>query len=179
MMHLIRHGRPLAAPGVARSDWQLDPSAADEIVTLRLALALPDETSWYVSPEARAVETAHLLGAATPVVVADFREQIRPDVWVEDFRRVVERGLGNPRSAAAPGWEPAIETQRRVAAAAAGIKSDGAGPVALVGHGTAWTLLVAALTGTEPDVDAWRELRMPDHCRVDRGTIVAPWGSWA
>lgn len=34
--------------------------------------------------------------------------------------------------------------------------------VVLVGHGTAWTVLVAALTGRPPDLDAWAALRMPD-----------------
>ncbi len=30
------------------------------------------------------------------------------------------------------------------------------------GHGTAWTLLKAELTGRPPDLDAWARLRMPD-----------------
>ena len=34
--------------------------------------------------------------------------------------------------------------------------------VVLVGHGTAWTVLTAALTSTEPDVERWRALTMPD-----------------
>ena len=32
----------------------------------------------------------------------------------------------------------------------------------LVGHGTAWTLLVSELSGTAPDLEAWAMLRMPD-----------------
>jgi len=32
----------------------------------------------------------------------------------------------------------------------------------LVGHGTAWTLVAADLTGAAPDLDAWAALRMPD-----------------
>lgn len=38
----------------------------------------------------------------------------------------------------------------------------------LVGHGTAWTLLLAELTGSAPDLDAWAALRMPDVWEVDR-----------
>jgi hypothetical protein len=34
--------------------------------------------------------------------------------------------------------------------------------IALAGHGTAWTSLVAELNGTEPDLDAWSRLEMPD-----------------
>lgn len=32
----------------------------------------------------------------------------------------------------------------------------------LVGHGTAWTLLAAVLTGTDPDLEKWQALTMPD-----------------
>jgi hypothetical protein len=32
----------------------------------------------------------------------------------------------------------------------------------LVGHGTAWTVLVAELTGAEPDLARWRAMAMPD-----------------
>jgi len=39
--------------------------------------------------------------------------------------------------------------------------------VVLVGHGTAWTLVVAALTGGPADVDRWRTLAMPDLITVD------------
>ena len=34
--------------------------------------------------------------------------------------------------------------------------------VVLVGHGTAWTVAAAALTGTEPDLERWQALAMPD-----------------
>ena len=37
----------------------------------------------------------------------------------------------------------------------------------LVGHGTAWTVLVAALTGAEPDLERWAALRMPDLWTLD------------
>jgi broad specificity phosphatase PhoE len=36
------------------------------------------------------------------------------------------------------------------------------GPVVLVGHGTAWTMLAAELTGAPPDLEAWAALAMPD-----------------
>jgi broad specificity phosphatase PhoE len=34
--------------------------------------------------------------------------------------------------------------------------------VVLVGHGTAWTVLVAELTGRPPDLARWESLAMPD-----------------
>jgi broad specificity phosphatase PhoE len=39
--------------------------------------------------------------------------------------------------------------------------------VVLVGHGTAWTVLAAALSGARPDLDRWRALRMPDLITID------------
>ena len=38
----------------------------------------------------------------------------------------------------------------------------------LVRHGTAWTVLAAALTATDPDLDRWRALQMPDLVIVER-----------
>jgi broad specificity phosphatase PhoE len=38
----------------------------------------------------------------------------------------------------------------------------GGDDVVLVGHGTAWTVLVAGLTGREPDLGRWESLAMPD-----------------
>ncbi len=38
----------------------------------------------------------------------------------------------------------------------------GGDAVVLVGHGTAWTLLAAELTGEPPDLERWRSLGMPD-----------------
>ena len=38
--------------------------------------------------------------------------------------------------------------------------------VVLVGHGTAWTVLVASLTGEPPDLDRWAAMAMPDLIEV-------------
>ena len=51
----------------------------------------------------------------------------------------------------------------------------------LAGHGTAWTLLVAALTGAAPDRQAWRAMQMPDRCLLaveglTSATLVQGWG---
>jgi broad specificity phosphatase PhoE len=43
---------------------------------------------------------------------------------------------------------------------------SGATDVVLVGHGTAWTLLVADLTGRDPDLTRWASLGMPDLIEV-------------
>ena len=50
----------------------------------------------------------------------------------------------------------------------------------LVGHGTAWTLLISEITGCEPDLSAWTKLRAPDLCTVDLDTraISHRWGNF-
>ena len=68
---------------------------------------------------------------------------------------------------ARPGWETATATTDRVLAAVRRIHdSCPDDDLVLVGHGTAWTLLVAALTRGAPDLGAWARLRMPDHCTL-------------
>ena len=43
--------------------------------------------------------------------------------------------------------------------------------VVLVGHGTAWTLLVSELTGRPPDLTAWRNLK---HARRTHSRALIP-----
>ena len=67
-----------------------------------------------------------------------------------------------------PGWEPLSACRERVVGSVEGILAEyGDSDVVLVGHGTAWTVLAAALTGTEPDLDRWRAMAMPDLITVD------------
>ena len=47
-------------------------------------------------------------------------------------------------------------------------------PLALVGHGTAWTLLIAELTAGEPDLAAWERMTMPDIAVLDVPSSDAP-----
>jgi broad specificity phosphatase PhoE len=65
-----------------------------------------------------------------------------------------------------------------VEAAAAVLRGHGTGHVVLVGHGMAWTLLHAVLTGQEPDLDAWARLALPDvlQCEplVGPGDMLGP-----
>ena len=59
---------------------------------------------------------------------------------------------------AAAEWE--LDAVRRILDVHGGLAGDR--DVVLVGHGTAWTLLVAELTGEPPDLERWRSLGMPD-----------------
>jgi broad specificity phosphatase PhoE len=72
----------------------------------------------------------------------------------------------------------AASTLRRIARAFDRIATTHEGVLILAGHGTAWTLLVSALTGAAPDVMAWKRLLFPDHLMIADGKVVNAWGAW-
>ena len=181
-LHLVRHGPPLVDPSIPRAEWRLAPEAPDAIGALRSAGVLPAGAAWFVSPEPTAIQTADLLGPDSYEVVEDLREQERAGGWVEDFDTAVIRALRDPALPAVLGWEPAADTQERVVAAVRKITVRamlrGHDDVVLVGHGTAWTLLVAALTDAPPDTSAWQAMGLPDVCVIDGAEVASPWAAW-
>ena len=178
MLHLVRHGRPDSSPEVPRHEWGLSASAVDEVHRLRDSGLLPASAPWFASSERRAVETARLLHDGEIAICPDLREQERPD-WVDDFEAAIERAVRHPDRPAHEGWETADEVTRRVVREVRAITGQFAGDVVLVGHGFAWTVLVAALTDGEPDLVSWEAMGMPDHCALDGDRIVSHWGVWA
>lgn len=94
-------------------------------------------------------------------------EHRRATGWVDDFPATVRRAFARPDVAAHSGWEPLAECRDRLLEAVGPLLSD-AHDVVLVGHGTAWTILAAALTGKEPDLERWQHLRMPDVITITR-----------
>jgi len=108
-------------------------------------------------------------------VVDELREHERGVTpWfddVQEWRSVVRSAFTAPDRPALPGWEPLSRTAARLLPAVRRIISaHGDKEVVLVGHGTAWTLLVAELTDTPPDLDRWALLAMPDVIAVDTGS---------
>ncbi len=147
--------------------------------------------------------TADLLRAGADVEhVAELGEAARPARWTEqaEFDAIVARSFARPGESVAPGWETLDAVRIRLLQAiddrvlplAAGHGHHDVVDVVLVGHGTAWTVLVAALTGAAPDLDAWRAMTMPDHCQLElaagrssspaprcpRARVVRHWGDW-
>lgn len=180
-LHLIRHARPVIEADVAPRDWQLAP---DDGSAASLRAVLPEPARWFTSPEHKARQTAALLTDETVEVVDGLCETGRTGFFSDhaEFRSTITAFL---RDGAAPdGWEPRVEATLRIVDTTLGVLA--AFPdddIVLVGHGTAFTLLVGALIGTPPDVDAWSNLRMPDHCSLrllpeDAFEIVSPWGAW-
>ncbi|MEP6665317.1 MAG: histidine phosphatase family protein [Nocardioidaceae bacterium] len=187
LLHLVRHGASAPDPATPADAWPLRDSAREGIEQLRDSRALPPRARWFSSPEIKALETARLLHNHAVQVIDDLREAERSAFWFEEpseFEATVERAFTEQEAVVVQGWEPLAHTRSRVAAAArpllhaaaAGDASD----VVMVGHGTAWTLLVAELTHTEPDIVSWRLMGMPDHCAldVDAGRLISTWGAW-
>ena len=81
---------------------------------------------------------------------------------------MVRRVFTEPDVPALPGWEPLTATRERLVPAVRTILDAHPGEdVVLAGHGTAWTLLRAELTGGPPNLGAWHALQMPDVWVVD------------
>ncbi len=160
-LFLVRHGAPLVDRDVPAHLWPLDPAGYDDVWALRDRL--PAGAAFYSSPEPKALQTAQLLTDGEVGVVDGLREHRRAVEWLEDFDGAVRRAFAEPDVPAAEGWEPLRTCRERVAAAVRPIlTAHGDEDVVLVGHGTAWTVLAAELTGRPPDLDRWATLRMPD-----------------
>jgi broad specificity phosphatase PhoE len=170
-LYLVRHGRPLVDRSRPAHEWNLDPAYDDDVRALRRRL--PSAARWFSSPEPKAFMTARLLTEEPIEVVADLREHERHTTdWIDDFEPVVARAFAEPDLPAYDGWVPLAQTRRRVVRAVAEIVDrPGDTDLVLVGHATAWTCLVAALTGCPPDLVAWANLAMPDviQCGDPRG----------
>ncbi len=168
-LYLVRHGRPLVDTSVPAHSWDLDPQGYDDIWALRESGRLPARAAWFSSPEPKAIGTAALLTDAEVGVIDDLAEHRRESTdWIPDFDDTVRRAFAEPDLAAYDGWEPLAGCRRRVVAAVRPVLATlGDDDVVLVGHGTAWTVLVADLMGAEPDLEAWRALAMPDLIRLE------------
>ena len=166
-LFLVRHGRPLIDPDRPASSWDLDPAGFDDVWALRESARLPAGAAWFCSPEPKAQQTAQLLTDGDVGIVDELREHERAAGWHDDFADRVRAVFADPATPAAPGWEPLDATRARLVPAVRRILDvHGDDDVVLVGHGTAWTLLVADLTGREPDLARWTSLGMPDVIEV-------------
>jgi broad specificity phosphatase PhoE len=165
-LFLVRHGRSLVVPGEPPHRWDVDPAAYDDVWALRSRL--PDRAVWFCSPEPKTTTTAQLLADVEVGVVDDLREHVRETSdWIDDFPSVVRRAFARPHEPAYDGWEPLERCRTRVVAAVRRILDiHGDEDIVLVGHGTAWTLVVAELTGRPPDLDRWAAMTMPDLLEV-------------
>lgn len=182
-LHLVRHA--LSNQSSERPSWEWPLAATADVDARRLGASgvLPVAACWVSSSEPKAVATARLLTPGDVAVDDGLREARRDPAWlqVDTFHRLVLRSFAYPDVSVREGWEPLAETSARVARSARRAVREAAGrDVVLVGHGTALTMLVSALTGAAPDVAAWQTMPMPDHCALawpDR--VLSAWGAWS
>ena len=182
-LYLVRHGRPSIDATRPANEWPLAYPWDPALVQLREAGVLPITARWVSSPEPKAHATATVLRGRSVETCAELVEQKRGTQWFDDpaeLAATVCRAVMRPAQSADTGWEPAAVTARRVVGAVHALTSQTAGDLVLVGHGTAWTLVVAQLTSSDPDLAAWRAMRMPDVCHLDVSRAAArvrrPWG---
>lgn len=166
-LHLVRHGRCLPVPSRPAHEWGLDPLGVPDLAALRWSGRLPEGARWFSSSERKAVDTARSLTDEPVTVLDELREHRREARWFgdeEQFRATVRQAFADPDTPAVPEWDPLAALRDRLLPAVRRILAGRAADeeTVLVGHGTAWTLLVAELTGRAPDLDAWERLRMPD-----------------
>lgn len=180
-LHLVRHGRPAVSADQPSTGWPLHPAARADVAALRAAAPWPDNAVWISSPEPKALQTAELLTDAPVAVDVRLHEAVR-HTWIDDaaeFRRAVLDSFAEPDRAAVDGWEPLSRTRDRLVGAVAGLAPDHPShDLVLVGHGTAFTLLVAAILDRPCDVAAWGTMTMPDHWQYDLTArrVIRPWG---
>lgn len=184
-VHLVRHGHSQQERRRPAEEWQLSEIGKASVLELKHSAAIPDLALWYSSPEPKAATTARLLTDSPVELVDELREAHRTAVWFDDqagFEAAVRRSFADPEIEAIPGWEPLAVTRARMSHVVGSIvgccaRSD----LVLVGHGTAWTILVSELTDSAPDLAGWTSMSMPDHCAIDLGTrsVVSGWGDWS
>ncbi|MGC0143200.1 histidine phosphatase family protein [Pseudactinotalea sp. Z1732] len=184
-LHLVRHARPRITEAAPPRQWEL--AAGADVGPLLGAGALPTAASWFTSPEPKARQSAALLTGEPVQVLPALAEVARDGALLPaaEFRAATRDYLTTGKAPSGATWEPRVEaTMRIVDGALAALESSTHPACVLVGHGTAFTLLVAALVGAPPDADAWARLNMPDHCELAAGPggafeVVSPWGRWA
>jgi len=170
----VRHAMPVADPGAAPAAWSLGPAGRAAAAELAQGIGRDLAVARVVSsPEPKALGTAAPLADrfGIEVEVDDRLAEVgRP--WVgEGYRGVAHRYL---EGESPDGWEDRASVTARVAAAVEAARTRaGGGTVAVVGHGLALCLHLAA--ALPPGFDAsgfWARLAFPDAWALDRDELT-------
>jgi broad specificity phosphatase PhoE len=153
--YYFTHTQVRVDPTVPVRGWNLSDEGRARLLRVVNAPWVARVTRVVASSEYRTVETAHIFAARRnlPVEVKpEIDDSKRPPsefLAVMDLDRTVDAFFARPEESARPGWEPAADAQRRVAA---GIDAliDGSsddGDLLIIGHGRIGTLLFCHLAG--------------------------------
>ena len=169
LLYLVRHASPQVQPEVPSRDWGLSDRGVDEAQALAGAAVDWELAAIYASSEAKARQTALILGdaAGLAVGVADAFDELRIHDWIDnsdefnDLVRAIFEGADLGRVA-----EPAAEAAARFAA---GVRIVEAGPLpaAVVSHGRIITSWLASIGAVEEPFVFWRTIPMPGWAVID------------
>lgn len=175
-LHLIKHGQPEIVPGVPAHEWALSPGALDGLPELVYALwPRPDLVVCSEEPKARATAQALADAEGLPLrPMVGLHEQLRYTApWRDDpaaFEADIARFYAEPASIVS-GEESADDAHRRFAnAVRAVVAANPQETIALVGHGTVISLLVARANGLDP-LDVWRSTGLLGVLSVDADSL--------
>lgn len=154
-VYYFTHTQIRVEPTVPVKDWRLSDEGRARVLRVVNAPWASRVTRVVASSEYRVIETAHIFAARRdlPVeIVQQLGESARPlfdFLSVVDLDRTVEAFFARPDESPRPGWEPATDAQRRVAAAVDALLTPKPleGDMLIVGQGRIGTLLMCHLAG--------------------------------
>ncbi|TCA59882.1 histidine phosphatase family protein [Rhizobium leguminosarum bv. viciae] len=162
---LIRHAAPEIRPELSSRHWGLSEEGKLAASALGLRLMRFGLGELVASPEPKALSTANTIGGhlGLPVRVDDrLREHSRSTVGFlskSNFENGICQIFSHPGEIVF-GDESADMVFSRIAGAVADAEESNQGSVGFVTHGTAMTIYLSRVTGTDP-MEFWRSLAMP------------------
>lgn len=184
MIYLVRHARTQPTNEEA-ARWPLSDEGRQQAALLADHPCWRDIAAIISSPEQKALDTARPAAERhnLPLHIDErLRELRRPAVWVsqERYEQIVFQVFAEPERSIA-GWEPADAVLRRMLAALnEALATRPEQSVALVGHGLAFSLLLANLQGLpQPSLDAWRAIPFAAVAAIDpsHGARMPHWAT--
>lgn len=175
---LIKHASPTVEPRIAPSKWTLSEVGRQSCARLSVALRAFGPAAFFTSPQPKASETAAIVAAhfgATATACDGLREHDETGApFFESetaFAKAVGEFFARPGERVL-GAESARETLVRFAAEVDGLRQETRGPIAVVSHGRAISLFVAARAGLD-GFELWRRLTLPSFVVLDaeRGVV--------
>lgn len=140
-IHLIRHAHTEPRADVPSPEWGLTAEGREAARVLALRDQWLELTLVASSQEPKARATAEPIAVAAALdlrIERDLREAGRP--WVDgDYAAIARRYLAGEET---PGWEPADEVRERMQRAVRVLSVEAGGPLAIVSHGLALSLLL-------------------------------------
>src|SRR5207245_3761072 len=146
MLLLVRHARTMMNKGVRSEEWRLDPAGLVDLERLRTWPGWSRVSSWYSSPERKALDTAAAL-ANGPVNAVDGLREVQRWSWLGDYEEAVVRLFGRPDVSPLPDWESGEAALRRFDLALRTLVAPHRenGDIAVVTHGLVLSLWRAHL----------------------------------